>query len=360
MVTKISGVKEIFENGEYMGIEQFKNKYFQYYNSIKFPTSKMKLLKNALNKALEEELPLRDKLALIIIRDFANSHNLKINVKRLKLACRYDKKEKTLLIGTVGPAWNRGWNGISGDKVVSDQINRFFYFANQYIHRSMQINLIGAIALTFNLDCDFKGHTIHEIIFPYGISKYEEFWGSVPMPVSQRNHRLIKYLDLINSLDPYVNKAIYYFTRALSLRRDGFHEEAITALDNMVDTIFQSIKERLQLPTMQRKDMSCYVMDQLHVSNGVLKSLTDLYQLRCSFSAHPAHSNWWDFYEIYDQDIEAIMSTAKLFLIKYFLYEKQHRIIDNNPEKWSQWFYNHCDTVLDAVWFHHLPPLYRN
>jgi hypothetical protein len=110
---------------------------------------------------------------------------------------------------------------------------------------------------------------------------------------------------------------------------------------------------------MERKDMNEVIIKQLGIHQAYIKQLRSLYLLRCEFSAHPAQSKWWDFSEIYDEDIDDLKDVAKIILIKFLMYKNSHRIIQPNPDKWSQWFFQYADIIFDAVWFHKLPELYN-
>ncbi len=85
--------------------------------------------------------------------------------------------------------------------------------------------------------------------------------------------------------------------------------------------------------------------------------IENLYKLRCGFSAHPAHSKWWDFSEIYEGDIEEIMYSVKSTVIKFLMFERDNRKIEKVPFCWSDWFMDNCDIIYDAVRFHKLPIL---
>jgi hypothetical protein len=137
-----------------------------------------------------------------------------------------------------------------------------------------------------------------------------------------------------------VNRVVYYYVRLLSLLSDGYYEEAITAADNVVDVINQAIKQKRRLSTMCRENMYHIVKNEIHLPNGIIEQLENLYKLRCGFSAHPAHSKWWDFYEIYEADIELIMAAVKITIIKFLMYETNNRQIEKTPLYWSEWFLN--------------------
>ena len=340
-----------------MGYNEFKSKYCSYYCSFESLKDKLSLFKNAFDKAIGYELPSRDDKQLFLIRDFTNSEGLQLNFCAGNLLCSYSDEEKKLYVGTLSPLWKRDWCGVSKDTFVSDQIEGFFYLVNQYIYRSSQINLIGAIALAYDRCCNFRGDSLSESVMPDHESVYNDFFNKIYFNETNRSKTLLHYLKVLNALDPFINKAICYYTRALDLKEHNFDEESITCADNMVDTIFQAIKQQLRLPTMQRKDMNEIIEKEILISKSTTEKLDNLYQLRCHFSAHPAQSKWWDFSEIYDTNIDAIMDSVKTILVKFCMYERNHCRIQRNPEKWSEWFIQNSDILFDAVWFHLLPPL---
>ena len=340
-----------------MGYPEFKSKFINYFDQSENTKEKIPLLKSALDRAVEKELPSRDSNKTFQVRDIDNSEKLKINYDSPYLMCKYSNEKNSVLVGTLAPAWSRGWGKISKDVFVSDQIDVFFHFANQYIYRGYQINLIGAIALTYGRHCDFRGSEFSECQLPFCDSNYFSFRNDISVIKNKRNQLLAYYIELINSFDPFVNKVLHYYIRSLSLLSDGYVEEALTSADNAVDVIFQDIKQKKQLPTKARADMYTIVNTEISLPSGTIEQLENLYQLRCGFSAHPAHSKWWDFYEIYENDIESIMYSVKATIIKFLVYEKANRKIEKVPTCWSKWFVNNCDIIYDAVWFHKLPKL---
>ena len=156
---------------------------------------------------------------------------------------------------------------------------------------------------------------------PFFNSEYLSFRKDIPAIHNRKSQLCSYYIDLINSFDPFVNRVLYYYIRSLSLLADGYDEEAITAADNTVDVIFQAIKQRKQIPNKARIDMYNIVQTEISLPSGTIEQLENLYQLRCGFSAHPAHSKWWDFSEIYESDIEAIMYSVKSTVIKFLMFE---------------------------------------
>ena len=92
----------------------------------------------------------------------------------------------------------------------------------------------------------------------------------------------------------------------------------------MVDVIFQSIKNRMNAPTQDSKEMCNYVYNEIRLYDETDKyNLERLYLLRCRFTAHPSKSKWWDFYEIYEDEIESIRLSVRKLLIVYLKYENK-------------------------------------
>lgn len=340
-----------------MGYIEFKSKFINQFAQYENTKRKISLFKSALYRAVEQELPLRDSYQTFQIRDIYNSEGLNVSYNSPYLMCKYSKEKRSLLVGTLTPAWSRGWKKISKDDFVADQIDGFFYFANQYIYRGYEINILGAIALTYGRHCDFRGNEFKECTLPFLNSEYLLFRKDIPTIHNRKSRLFSYYIDLINSFDPFVNRVLYYYIRSLSLLADGYDEEAITAADNTVDVIFQAIKQRKQIPTKARIDMYNIVQTEISLPSGTIEQLENLYQLRCGFSAHPAHSKWWDFSEIYESGIEAIMYSVKSTVIKFLMFERDNRKIEKVPSCWSEWFMDNCDIIYDAVWFHKLPIL---
>lgn len=341
-----------------MGYAEFKSKFLHQLSLYENTKSKIDLCKNALDRAIKEELPLRDSERKFHIRDLSNSEQLRISYKSSNLMCKYSEDENRVFVGTLSPSWASGWKKISKDSYVSKLISDFFHYANQYIYRGYQINLLGAIALTYKRPCDFRGYMLSSFQLPLCNSKYASFCDDIPEPTNKRNQLLSYYVRLINAFDPYVNRVIHYYIRALSLLEDGYDEEAITSADNSIDIVFQAVKHQQCLSTKSRSAMYDIVKTVLNLPARTEKQLMNLYQLRCAFSAHPAQTNWWDFSEIYEINIHAIIDAVKTAIIKFLLFEEKNRNVVKETSCWSEWFVDNCDIVYDAVWFHKLPALY--
>lgn len=339
-----------------MGYDNFKNKICSRYNSYVNTKNKVRLFKSALDKLALEELPNRDNDSFFQVRDFTNTNNIDINFIYKNIMCYYSEERKALVVGVIAPDWRNGWRNISKDKFVSEQIDFIMHFISQYIYRSYQINLIGAIALAKCTSTDFRGVTLENLKGFSLSNRIKEFKDTIQKHDSKKYLDIIGYLKLINALDPFVNKAIFYYIKFLELDNLGYTEEALTAADNMIDVIFQFIKRHKKLVTMDRKKMSTIVYDEIGLFDTDIKnSIERLYMLRCQFTAHPARLKWWDFYEIYEYELEQIQLSVRRTLVLFLKYECNNRCIDAYPTIWSEWFVKYCDIIYDAVDFNDLP-----
>lgn len=335
--------------------ERFIDKLLNYYKDLRIPEDKILKLENIFKNKIYNELQTRDDSSCFIIRDFTNSKKMNINLINKNLWCKSEVDK--LLVGTKVPNWQLGWSNISDDEWVSDMVHHIFWFINQYIYRGYYINLMASILLTYGRVCDFRSNSIQRFILPASKYKYKDFALSIKHNSNRRVNMVKKYLNIINSLDPHVNKVNFYFIKSKELYANYFEEEAITSLDNLIHTIIDYIKYHKRLPTMGRSEGIENLCNVLSMNSKVKQDLKDLYKIRCRFTAHPAIAKWWDFFDIYEESIDRIFMSVQKTIIKFYHYERKNRIIDDNPKKWSDWFLENVDIIFDITWFHNLPEI---
>ena len=343
--------------GSLVEYNKFEDKFIKYAFQFNSEKAKIHRFRDALRSAVLTELPKMDNCKIFLIRNLTNSTSLNISHISPDLMCKYSPNDDSVLIGTLTPAWSEVWRNISTDEFTSDLLWMFFHVAHQYLHRGLQINIIGAIALTYGRHCDFRYGGVYRSIYPIknDNAEYLAFKDSIIFASSKRNKLFNKYLNLINSFDPFVNRCLYYYVRSLSLRFHDYTEEVITATDNAIDVVVQAVKQRKKLPTIKRDEMHRMIECELSLPNETYSKLDYLYKLRCEFSAHPAKLKWWDFSEIFEKDVKDIMETVKSVVVKFLIYESNNRNIEKAPIRWSEWFLKHCNTLYDVIWHHNLP-----
>lgn len=333
------------------------------------PQNQRARLSVALRRVINVELPRRDTRQEVIIRSLENSEGLRYSYNS-ETVWLYYSVSNHLIAGTLRPGWRSGWEQISRDKQVQYIIDLFFHFASQYIDRSRMVGILGALAATFRCSCEFRYHgqsrsyviddnsPFRDIESVRGKSIEEEGLSPAKIFISAKNslnREFNIWMQTINGLDPYIHRAIYQFWKAtaldeLSLIKPNLSEDVIAALDNVVSIAAQFSHERISRSDNQRQNLAT----TLGISRNDQRLLKHLYELRCDFGAHPSRSKWWDFAEIYEDDIELLYETVKRLLWHLCQAEKQYRTVEMHPKSWSTWFQQHSLMVLDAVWFTHI------
>jgi hypothetical protein len=238
------------------------------------------------------------------------------------------------------------------------------------------VGVLGALAATFGCACEFRysgsSHTyvigdnspfcnIESVransIEQEGLSSEKVFISSK----SSLHRELNVWMRTINGLDPYIHRAIYQFWKVTtlwhtSLEKPNLCEDVITALDHVASVAAQFSCERISGSGNPRQTLAA----TLGMSGNDQRLLNHLYELRCDFGAHPSRSNWWDFAEIYENDIELLYDTVKRLLWHLCQAEKQYRTVEMHPQSWSTWFQQHSAMVLNAVWFTHIRPTFAD
>ena len=313
-------------------------------------------MKIALDKAVLTELPLRDSQFTWQSRDYVGNRNIKININTSYIFVGKAQGSNQFLVAVKSPLWNRGWKKISKDAQIANEIDYMFFFITQYIQRSLHINVIGAIAFALNETLDFR-YSSQVIETEASYFRYNGFDKNPKFPnlttEEQKINQAIRgYLSIINSLDPSVNRAMFYFLRSMELSDKDFLEESLTALDNTVHVILQFFK----IHNWEREKAFQKVLKIFKIGDSdVFENLKKLYELRCGFTAHPAQAKWWDFGEIYFDTIEDIRFSVRKLLISFLKFENLNRTVEAEPEFWSQWFCKNAERIYDITWFHKLP-----
>lgn len=339
-------------------LNDFISKFVQFEIERGLPKKSVEKLPKLLRIIIEEEMPKRDKFSHVYVRDLSNSTNLPCTVVTDEVWC-LPVKDKYLMAGVVFPYWRHGFKSICKDENLKDTISWFFHFASQYIARSRVVDVIGAIALAYNQACDFRGETCRL----YSINEFKAFTiDSIRKECgvdklnqdkcNNRGKRFINYFNLFNSLDPFINRMVFNYTRAINLFKNGFEEEAITALDNTVNVAEQYVRERLQRSDKDQRALTCFI---LGMTRSEVNSLKQLYNLRCCFGAHPSFTKWWDFFEIYEDHFEEFFKVVKKIVINTCRMEQVNRVVDKKPKSWSQWLNSNLLMLWEAVSFQKIP-----
>lgn len=258
-------------------------------------------------------------------------------------------------IGAIGPAWPRV-RGISSDESVDDVLDDFIFAAGQYAVRSRLVSAVGSLCLTYGVTFDFRAADLQKRLIlatPGGESlAVAALKPKRPSGTGRRTRELTHWMQRLNTQDPLVHRAIFLYWRARCLWAHEFEEDAATALDSIAAVVSEAlVKLTRARPPATRADLAL----ALGLSRSDSKALCNLYELRCSFGAHPPASKWWDFGEIYADEVEGYFGLAARLIAKLSDLETQHRRIQPTAHSWSSWFVANCELLFDAVWFDKLP-----
>ncbi len=253
--------------------------------------------------------------------------------------------DKSFVIGVKGPFWKRGWRKVINNEELYDHVSWFFHFANQYVTRGRAIESLGALSLTFDETFEYIGSP--------RISE-RSFLNSTPLnfPCDFDNDKYAifdNWINKINGMDPFIQRALYFYFRFIDLRNHGYFDEAITALDKVIDIGHKFLLER-KLECRRDDFVKFYSLEE-DIQNWV----NQIYEVRSLFGGHPSNTKWWDSEELYGEWLDESSPFIKQFLSAMFDYENNNRLIEKNPLLWSEWFKQNCMTIYNSVWFHKLP-----
>lgn len=336
-------------------MNEFISKFTEWYRNV-YKGEKPEAFKHALRKAITLELPLRNNSYELQVREFDFSDNINILINDENLWTSISKENRKLIVGSKRPLWHSGWRKFTKNEDINDIIDTFFHFSSQYYVRSKQIDLIGACNLVYGIYGDFRGSRFSSIKVTSERPmdermKFLAFDIETNFDIDIKNDLILYWFEKINSLDPYINRIIFNFNKSLALNAANFDEETITALDKTLNVVEQYWKQRVGNQENLREALLVqleFTTDQIDISNK-------LYELRCFFGGHPGNSKWWDFSEIYSEELGLYIEHVQMVIEKIILHENENRIIEKNTLDISGWFYKNMNWIWDIVWFNKVP-----
>ena len=336
-----------------------------------WPKTSARRLPSSLRWLINEGLPIRDQWSQISVRRLHNTVGLSWRCETDNLFVIPQEKEEIVTVAFY-PAWGRSrmeYKEVFKDDVIYDELTDFLICAEIYISRSIVVGAVGAIALAYNRYCDHRTNTL-QILF-VGEEELPE-WSHpethlaglgyrprtqiVAPKTSRRQREATWWANHINAADPYVHRAVFQYIRSLALLEQNFAEEAITALDGVVAVAAQYARERLRIVRDDRWEGLYNAMSSDLAERSVL---TRLHGLRSAFGAHPGISKWWDFGDLYGDELfdygfhESVKNVLKWLCET----ERQFSIVRRPSRPWSVWFRDHATLLWDVAWFAKLPKL---
>ncbi|RDE34151.1 hypothetical protein DV713_08610 [Parageobacillus thermoglucosidasius] len=342
-------------------IQKFKSKFCQWAQS-NLPDKSVRKFASSLNQVLNKHIPDSDNFSQFMIRNLVDSKGLNISLIGEEIIIAPDNNRENLFVGVIMPSWDRGLRHICKDEHVYDAISWFFHFASQYVARSRIVDVIAALNLVYGLTCDFRGNRMAIILSKRSDTLKDEFIDAFMKETNKnsnfyhyyraREKRLVFWINKFNSLDPYIHRISFNYLNACKLFERQFYEEAITSLDKTVDVVQQYARERMNINgTSNQRELTLTAFEMAAWEKSLLARL---YDIRNFFGAHPSMSKWWDFYEIFEDDIVNFFDVVKRLIFKVVLHENTYRVVHKNPSNWSKWFADNAMMLWDAVWFENI------
>jgi hypothetical protein len=207
------------------------------------------------------------------------------------------------------------------------------------------------MAAVYGIAIDFRAADLHRrASSARGQGKHVEavkrrFRLTLAPDTTRKSRRLIEaesWFDALNPLDPLIHRSVFQLWRSVALANDGYMEEAVTALDGLVAVATEAVGLWCRLATPSRSDVAACL--QLDADDSA--RIKHLYDLRCFFGAHPASAKWWDFGEVYEDELEELSELGRRLLWRLTLLERASRRIPPDPWPWSEWLSEHAETVL--------------
>ncbi|MEC0329403.1 hypothetical protein P4H42_07160 [Paenibacillus macerans] len=339
-------------------INKFKSRFCQWAQT-NLPPESLKKFTFSLNQVISQHLVDCDDRVQIMIRNLVGSENFNINFISDELIVAPNDKRECLYLGVLIPSWDKGLRNFCRDEYVYDSISWFFHFASQYVARSRIVNVMCALNIVYGQLSDFRGDRMLKYTTPMSQLVYDEFILAFMRETKSqvryrykfraREKELVYWIKKINTLDPFIHRVFFNYLNACKLYEANFHEEAITSLDKTVDVIQQYARERMNINGINNQRE--LTMDAFEMNNWEKVLLSRLYDIRNFFGAHPSMSKWWDFSEIFEEDVAILFEVVKKIIHKIVLHENVNRVVDKYPPKWSEWFKDNAMMLWETVWF---------
>jgi hypothetical protein len=237
-----------------------------------------------------------------------------------------------LWVASVVPAWRRGWSKHIKNEEVRELISTYFHFLTQFWHRCNVTPILVYIAYRYN---ELAGWVGSSDVHSQALSD-EQFADN------QKEKRITSFLKQVNCHHPLVHNACYHYLRMRQLLEHEFIEDAFVNMDCIA-----ALARRRNLELRGSKtDLA-----RLSIGADQMAIVNSLHKLRSEFAAHPSMTKWWDFSELFSDDVEkftALSLTLILQIAKSYSTEKP-------VEQTFSGITNAPNEFHDCFWFNRIP-----
>jgi hypothetical protein len=237
----------------------------------------------------------------------------------------------SLWVASAVPAWRRGWSKHIKNEEIRDIIETYFHFLTQFWHRCNVTPILVFIA--------YKYEELAEWVSSSEVrQELSDEW----FQNKQSGKRITAFLRQVNCHHPLVHNACYHYLRMRQLLEHEFIEDAFVNMDCIASL---ARKRNLELGGTQ-SDLS-----RLNIGANEMKTVESLHRLRSEFAAHPSMTKWWDFSELFAEDLEKFTA----FSLNLLLHVARTYAAEKPVEQTYSGISNAPTEFHDCFWFNRIP-----
>jgi hypothetical protein len=261
-----------------------------------------------------------------------------------------------LLVGVSAPDWSAGWRSIMPGDTEHRVLSWLLHYARQYIQRSLRLRVVAAVRHARVSDVFGDSLTMHRRVPRAEVACVLAETMAVEAASARfkvrEGHGRARRIALsptwltANLLDPHLHRAAFHLVRADELRGADFGPESVIQYDTSLVVLEEWGRAVLPAHPSDRSG----VLRALGI--GRLQALGKRTSfLRNHFGAHSGGWRWWDFDEMFGDDVPRVARLADRALRAAVQIESSHRRVELDPPSWSDWFWTNFETLWRAVWF---------
>lgn len=237
-----------------------------------------------------------------------------------------------LWVASVVPAWRQNWRGIIRNDIVSDVVDSYFFFLTQYWHRCNCTPIIVYLLYKYGITSEWIGS-------PSVIQKPNS---KIDWQMNNKNKPFHAFLTQVDCDYPLVHNACYHYIRMKSLLNANFYEDAFVNMDSIASIARQRSAQI---------NSGIIDLNNLGLNQKQENDLEKLHKLRSRFAAHPSRTKWWDFGELFENEIDEYEELIFLVLLKIASSYQDERKIEKTFDAIS----HAVADFHDCFWFNKIP-----
>jgi hypothetical protein len=240
----------------------------------------------------------------------------------------------SLWVASAVPAWRQGWSRHIKNEETRDLVSTYFHFLTQFWHRCNVTPILVYIAYKYNELAEWVGSSQ---VCAQGFSD-EQF------EINKKKKGITAFLRQMNCHHPLLHNACYHYLRMRQLLEHEFIEDAFVNMDSIA-----SLARRRNLELGGSKND----LSRLNITAEQLQMADSLHRLRSEFAAHPSMTKWWDFSELFSDDLEKLTPFALTLILQIATSYSTEKCVEQTFSGIS----NAPSEFHDCFWFNRIPLL---